>query len=620
MNICTHNKCDFQNKNATPTRTFAAFNEATRAGYRTKDSWTLEDRKVVGPASAAVLLGSDLCPVWHNNQTRPCNVRPRTKAYIHFRRLFGFESKKYIVAHDGKWSHHHDWFSSSRIAQHLNGSKIFGGFAAEEQKAVILDVDFHEPLSAIQPCLNALQTVLNEVPVLMTRLGGYGLHFQVKESDVDGLHLIFFLRPTMPAEQVETQFKNWRIETEIKHADVLDARKNVALIHDKRNIHLVDKSLTRTTGIRLPLCRGRLMLLDEPLPNLANGKPDVESYIEWAIDPVTMKTADVMSFVESRFKQEIQCKTFFEEQNGTESDFSDENRTGIYFEEQNKTRLCQHDHKLKWKGNTRRIFAGCFLGKGDLPGGTLNEISGVLARFAPDFCANVDEAVDAYQRLIKDIPKSGWYMSSRLESQELSKLVGVFRRQVKSVFAGTLSQSESGLSERKIKAIARRWREIGYSPFLSKTWSNGWTTQKLEITWSADDILEFEQKIRPLLGRAGRELDLVKMVDDVVVLVMQKEKQENGISLRYWRMYFEDRWSLECGKTEAGSIRHQNIVEMLRKLGVVVVIQGALFKKSGKGQGVARRFAPGWRVNEKQGWSCSEKTIEERIAEAIGYV
>ena len=76
------------------------------------------------------------------------------------------------------------------------------------------------------------------------------------------------------------------------------------------------------------------------------------------------------------------------------------------------------------------------------------------------------------------------------------------------------------------------------------------------------------------------------MIDDVVVLVKEKEKQENGISLKYWRMYFEDRWGLERGKTQAGSIRHQNIVEMLRQLGVVVVIQGALFRKGGKGQGV----------------------------------
>ena len=79
------------------------------------------------------------------------------KAYIQFRRLFGFESKKYIAAHDGKWFHQHDWFSSSRIAQHLNGSKIYGGFASEEQKAVILDVDFHEPLFDIQPCLTRLR-------------------------------------------------------------------------------------------------------------------------------------------------------------------------------------------------------------------------------------------------------------------------------------------------------------------------------------------------------------------------------------------------------------------------------------------------------------------------------
>lgn len=591
-------------------RIFKNFREALQSGYQAKDSWILADRKVVGKATAFVLLGDGKCPVWHLNQTRDCEYRPRSKAYVHFRRLLGLESRKFISAFGDKWTHHHDWLSSGRIAQHLNSSKILGGFAGDEQKLVILDVDFHEPVLDMIPCLNALQAVLDEVPVLMETLGAYGLHFQVKEKDVDGLHILFFMRKPLPSQEVEHICRNWISEIEVKHADVLDARRNVALVSDKQRIHLVDKFLSQSTGIRLPLCNGRMMLLDKALLPLPNGKADVEHYLEWATtkNPVSMPTPEVMSFVAGRFKKESTSESVFK---------SKTKKQPVARKKSNGIEEVDQQEPLVWKGNARRIFSNFFLGKGKLPEGCLPEISGVLARFAPEFCAAEEDAVDAYGILLRNIPESGWYVSSRLENQKLDRLIADFRRQVRDSFKGRLRQNDQELSDKKVKEIATRWKAVGYNPFDSSTWSNSWTKLKVDITWDADEVLEFEQQLRPLMGRAGRDLSMVDFINDVLALVSEKEKQENGISLSYWQMYFVDRWGLDCGKTSAGDIRHQNIVECLVDLGVLMIIQQAMFKTGGA-KGLARRFAAGKRVKEKQGWVFSEKTVEERIEEVIG--
>jgi len=500
--------------------------------------------------------------------------------------------------------------SSSRIAQHLNGSKILGGFAAEDQKLVILDVDFHEPVSDMIPCLNALKTVLEEVPSLMDQLGGYALHYQVKEKDVDGLHILFFMKKPLPSQEVEEKYRNWIAEIELKHADVLEARRDVALVPDKKRIHLVDKFLSQTTGIRLPLCQGRVVLLDEPLHFLTNGKADVERYLEWATtkNPVSMSTSEVMAFVAGRFKKESTSKEVFESKSKKQS-LARKKSNGI-------EKVDQHE-PLVWKGNARRIFSNFFLGKGELPIGCLPEISGVMARFAPEFFTNEDEAVEAYSTLVRNIPESGWHVSSRLENQKLDRLIADFRRQVRDSFKGRLRQKDGQLSEKKIKEITARWMAVSYNPFDSSTWTNSWTAMKLDIAWDADEVLEFEQLLRPLLGRKGRELNMIEFVNEVIALVREKEKQENGISLSYWQMYFTDRWGLECGKTSAGDIRQQNIVECLIDLGVLMVVQRAMFKVAGT-KGLARRFSSGKRVKEKQGWKFSEKTEEERIEEVIG--
>ena len=83
-----------------------------------------------------------------------------------------------------------------------------------------------------------------------------------------------------------------------------------------------------------------------------------------------------------------------------------------------------------------------------------------------------------------------------------------------------------------------------------------------EINWTIDDVTEFHEKLLPLFGR--RRLDPVTFVNEVVSLVRKKEKEENGISLLFWKYFFEDHFSLSCGDTAYR--RHQKLVQQLKEM------------------------------------------------------
>ena len=162
-----------------PITRFYSLDLAAQHDYRLKDDWTLADRKVISSAkpTARWVIREDRqvkasIPLYHKDQTSPSGIRERTKAYVHFKRLYGFSSAKHIeYAQDrttGNWQwfthyadrsqnfyHHRTIFDHRCIVSHINGTKIYGGYVDELTKVVISDMDFHD-IWEIQPCLDAV--------------------------------------------------------------------------------------------------------------------------------------------------------------------------------------------------------------------------------------------------------------------------------------------------------------------------------------------------------------------------------------------------------------------------------------------------------------------------------
>lgn len=615
------------------------------AGFDTADEWTLQNRKLKkGEKATSYGLISDSngnttaeIPLYHREQTRPSRIHARTKAYIHFKRLFGFDRNQHIYLCPSKgWLTinanpnaaspsdskrpdfiYQNWFGNDQIRSHVNGKDIYGGFCSHVTRTVYLDVDFHH-MANETPCLEAVRLILRELPSLMNKVNGYGVHCQVADNEAQGIHIGFFLRSQMQVVKVQEIVNQWLEGLKQQHKDLFKRFQEATKYYcqAKKGIVRVDGFVDHvfpkdSKGFRLPLCKGRTMLLDRPLSLVADGRPDVVGFIEWQQSGATSMPCDEsIEYLSVRLKQAepIEIPTTPAINSNNESPVAKPKSVKPKVT-QAKGRANTSDRKLIWKNNTRRNFAKFFYGV-DNPRGSLEEVACVLARFAPHYTKDVEDAVAIYEQLVRDIPESGWHCSGRLQKRDFKPIISPFRRMAERAFNNNLPQKDSVLSQAKIRKCVEVWKEVGYNPYDISTYHFGFTKFKLEVDWTADDKIDFHQALEPLMGRA--KVDVERLVNMAASLVLEKEKHGNGLALGYWMMFFEDQFGIACGDT-SGTRRHQRIVNALLDLGVIEVRQKAIFRQ-GLGSGRGRGFTTGKRLNERKGWQCRLMSEDEQLA------
>jgi len=282
-------------------RALLAYSEIRRTGSTTTihDDGTEEHRE---PQAKVVLDGVG---VFAEEQTKPFKPSNLVLAYRAFYDYFvGHTSKSHYI-----WITSEDWLwcygglGRQRTKSHVDGLEEYGvigggGTLRETTRFGLIDHDLHD---------GDLDIFLEQQRILIDEFHGKdGWHVQIKNENAGGVHLI----QVVP----ETDLADYRQKLLRKLQD-LDLR-NPGLEARARSVGMKSFSQLeiypdRTHGIRLPLAKGRTVLLDHPLPLRTNIKgrqvQNVVGYIRWIDDAERkyMPADEVFDYVRVRMKEPV---------------------------------------------------------------------------------------------------------------------------------------------------------------------------------------------------------------------------------------------------------------------------------------------------------------------------
>jgi len=187
----------------------------------------------------------------------------------------------------GKWRCVHGPLTRSMIKGHINGNTYFGIYGGQHTNHFVIDLDLHSG----DPDLFR-RRLEHLVPVFHAK---FASHYSVSEG---GVHIIGVL------------------DKKLALSEVRDTLINVLRKHDSPDLGLLNSGGSPAIelfpdpnrGIRLPLAKDRLVLLDQVLPNkqLRSRRlvPDVMYYMNWINNPKRqyMDFAEVINLVNSTVK------------------------------------------------------------------------------------------------------------------------------------------------------------------------------------------------------------------------------------------------------------------------------------------------------------------------------
>ena len=486
-----------------PVRIFEGWKAVPRS-YRMRGSWTLDYRTVKkGEQSAANVvitiarksdtLGNEFeversFKLYHHSQTRPTRKTPLNMARRDFFKYFGEFSDRsrlirwtkgeYRFDEDGEkwwdasadvwgWKSFKESFGLQSVIDQTTGRDIYGVFGAESSFYLLIDLDLHK---------KPLDLFLRRLEVLLNRFHGIQgdccCHFQVADRNAGGVHMILFFG-------IERSLKN-RIKWITRILHDLDKQHPECEFFkkgrkkDKLNIEIYPCN----NAHRLPLSRGRTMLLDKPLQMLERRRKrvqDIVGYVKWLENPNRsyMSKDDVLWFILDRL--DLSCAKWSD---GTvTNENSATKKTAATNQTPKKSRSL--------KNRTRPALVG-FWEKGDeghfphLNAAVFTTLQALHAEGLTE-----DDAVGVVMKYVDELPNDE--LSSRLGSG-ISLIERDVIRDAKKLWDLSVNQ--------KWQAVVEHWGRLGFQVSDKTTWDV--RSEKLDVVVDCEEI-QFTTEERQLL-------------------------------------------------------------------------------------------------------------------------
>ncbi len=173
------------------------------------------------------------------------------------------------------WRTYPEHFSFDQCLDHLSGKEIYGVFGANTSSYLLIDLDLHnQPLDVFLKRFRAL---------LDAFWGKWRCHFQVSNEKAGGVHIILFFGIQSP---LETR-RGWILK-ELARLDEKHPGLDFTKVRGDKRVLNIEVYPDPSKGHRLPLCRGRTLLLDKPLPLVERRGKDVQDvlgYMNWLKNP-----------------------------------------------------------------------------------------------------------------------------------------------------------------------------------------------------------------------------------------------------------------------------------------------------------------------------------------------
>lgn len=497
--------------------------------------------------------------LFHLEQTEPYKARGRTLAYLAFENIFFRHADKdcYLRRTDPKTGEDlEDWITEASdpyagrgylanrlttdlIRRHVNQKQVIGVKATSKTMFVIIDLDLHD---------RDAKVFEDQAEVLLDRLHGRnGWHYQVKKEEVTGLQLIRVFDEPQGVKEVTQACRAFLKSLDRKYPELARAARAANMptlgqleIYPQRG----------GNGVRLPLCRDRVMLLDKPLALVTYRKrhvQDVERYVAWLNDP------DRQYMDKERILDYLHYFT----------PLSPTRRNPP------KTRTDWANGEVSgdgWQKNLKRYLYEFWIG-GNANGRLLNDHIAVLCRFAA--VAGHAEAVVVRRltQFVRELPATAAGCSSRLMKRRFKQIEAVIRSSAKYACDGNGHQPDPDGSTATFEKALARWP--GFDPLDKTTWELHRPSQRscLEPAWSEEQRRQICAYLRkPLFVKDDDTI--MRFVNAIVNLAVDKEREGHGWHKDYLLAWMKDRFpAIKCRKAE----KRQRIIRSLEELGILAV-------------------------------------------------
>jgi hypothetical protein len=551
---------------------YAAWKQV-QEGLHTRKRWLRKNRRVaVGASPDAYLIPSNIGVISENDdhcsrhslfsieKTTPYTPTERTKACWDYSRLFlghanrkTYLKKTYLKGdpdqQEPQWKTISDkgdlyfpYLGDKSARTHVNHTHIYGARAdGGLTRYVIIDLDYHG---------RGRDVFLKMAEKLLKRFYGHRTwHLEVDLDDLQGIHFICTFEQPVRLDFAIQHLRDELSKLEKRNPDL------VAEAHQLGKKSFAELELYPSTqqGIRLPLGRGRTLILDDYVKPIKRGKRqvgDVERYMRWIKDP------------NRKHKDRSEILDFLRICTPDETTKPKNPSTAA----QNRSHDPQSDRpdNPKWRKQFRQIRNDYFL-DGTKNGIPLNTHLLVMARCCVAYGKTDEQIRVGLLSLLHSLPDEAKAASRRLRDNDWSAI----NRQIDWVIKASHEyghQNDSVKSAAKWKEVAARLYHLGEDPLEKTTWKTS-ATSNLSLFWTEKQRQAQYVLLAPVLCTTDSRV-VFKFVDYVTKLVHRR--QYRSLSIKYFKTCFTEHFP-ELSFTNNGKM--SNLLAVLGTAGIVLRVR-----------------------------------------------
>ena len=353
----------------------------------------------------------------------------------------------------GEWRSCRGYLDDEKVRLHIKGEEIYGVLGGEWTCFSAIDADYHGGDHDI---------FKDQVALVLKNLHGRdGWHYSFSPR---GLHIIR-THGKLPISQARTDLRQLLVEIDGQDPEL----RAKAFMAGMKSIGDWEIYPDPKQNFRLPLARGRMVLLDRPYEKVA-----LRKYVDWQTEPTYCSVDEAMTAIFSVIQPIDTPPPKEQKKNATA--------------QSNVPNAAPERVFGSLRGRYAQVLVDFWMGMNNPPD-SMNAAIILTARMMPYYCSVPQDAADYIEELIDGLPDTGF--CDRLAAGKRHDVSSEVRRAVQIAYAGNGHQQNAALSKKKLDAVFAAWERKGLSLVDRSTWRNcsrvvAFATNA--FSWTADEL------------------------------------------------------------------------------------------------------------------------------------
>jgi hypothetical protein len=414
----------------------------------------------------------------------------------------------------------------AKVKSHVDQKEILGVIGHKKTRFVVIDLDLHN---------GSPEVFLSQAKVLLDLIHGKGgWHYQISVEKLNGIQFFKVFSEPVCIRKITKKIRDLLLGLDHEHADLARIAKQAGM---KTIGNLEIYPTINGNGVRLPLCKDRVMVTDQVLGPTVGGKSkktssrrksmdenlvgDVVRYVGWLEDPARkyVEVEKVIGLLElllsgrkNSEKKSIAVNVGPKKVQKNSTDKTTPLISGI-------------SAKSKFISSLREFW---------IEGGksNINKEFLTLYQLARLFGHTAEHSFNGIIGMLPNLNKA---TSQRLQQGYVHKLKKDLQRTAKNIEADLVRpqvfQDSFAILKRFLGA------HPNFDPLDPETWIPN-TKSKQKIVWSKDDREKLIDTLKPILKiKRNDDEIIIKIVNWIVRLVQIKKENRKGFGRAYLKVW-----------------------------------------------------------------------------------